>query len=646
MNDLIEDVGTIFSRAGRHPGSVRFSNVWLVGTWTAGIGAPIAWFLLLWHAFPAVLDYSDTAGPAYWRTGELVAAPGSIHALVYPHIQTLAPDILAFANRWLSLSIEKGLLLLAAIFFALTLSAIAALAWKLAGSPLAAALAIAAGAGSWIGTLHHGYGSFFFHPSFLLGAWGASALFVIWALWLAAGEGVRWRVPVAILAGLVFNLHATYGLILASCVGLHEIMRLFAGRRDRHAWIEAGIIAAAFLLAASPQLIGIAGLMADPPQLTTKAAGGEAWWTLMAFRKPFHIFLWGEHGILEDTAFLLAAALLAMINLAVHTPRAVNERLAATMIAITVLIGISYVGANVLQSPAITGLVLTRAANLLALALIVMSSCLVVLSIRRWRCSGRAADMVRTLVLMANALLTASPPPAKGGLLSLLVLGLLSASAILAYWAALRSMPMVAMRRSLKGSMLPVPPLFAMALFVMLPEKLSYETKRMPKERSATWHDLTAFLRDRTPSDALVLMPPYPYATASARRSFPVDYGQFGWSVYARWLVEHELDMAARIYGIELGGLSPEEAMIHAREEGGILCQFEKGHVELLSDIERLLALKERWPSLQYAVTPRPGFLPDEWTCGPAGGALLDLKLAYENEGYVIYDLGAGNRSP
>ena len=334
-----------------------------------------------------------------------------------------------------------------------------------------------------------------------------------------------------------------------------------------------------------------------------------------------------------------------MINLAVHVPRAVHARLAATLVAVTALIGISYLGAEVLRSPTITGLVLTRAANLLALALIVMSACLVVLSFRQWRHSQSAVDMVRALLVMASALFIAAPPPAKGGLLPLFVLGLLLGATILAYRAPFHSMQKVANRWCLAAPMLSVPLLFTLALVVMLPEKLGYETARMPKERSQAWRDVTAFLRDRTPLDAMVLTPPYPYATASARRSFPIDYGQFGWSVYARWLVEEEFDRAATIYGIELGGLSPEEARIHARTDGGILCQFERGYVELISNSERVLALKDRWPSLRYAVAPRPGTLPDEWTCGPAQGDLLDLDLAFENEGYVVYNLGAGHRS-
>ncbi|MGI9499280.1 MAG: hypothetical protein ACR2P3_04535 [Geminicoccaceae bacterium] len=609
------------------------------GTWLIGVSVPSIWLLTLWDAFPAVLDYSDSAGPALWQTGDLVAVPGSIHALVYPHIASSLPAVLAWADTALGINVTDGHLVLAAFAFALALTSLAVLALYLSGSPLALALALSVGAGSWFGALHVGYGLFFFSPGFLLGSWGLVFSVAAWAVWMVRADSIAWRLPCFMLAGVVFNLHATYGLLLGVIFGLGELIALIQNRSVAKAWLVPLAAAGSFAVAALPEIISIIELLTSPLIAFRSPDDTASWWSLMAFRKPSHIFLWDHGGIQGDVAILGAIASLAILNLAFFVRRTLILRMGITLIAISLFLLLSYVGSAWLRSPTLSGLVLSRAALLAMIAVFAMIAALPIAAFRGWQRTGDPLDACRVMALSGAMFLCAQPLQGEEGLTPFLMIALLLVAAG-AGWVSSSRWP----RRSGSLSVLerlttPVLVGCVVAVLTMLPAKWRSEAARMPKERSEAWRSVTDFLRDQTSKDKLILMPPYPYATATAQRSFPVDYGQFGWSVYARWLVDHEIAIAERIYGISLADRSSEEVQAYAREHGGILCLFERGYLDLVSSRKRLEELHDTWPAMAYVVAPKPGTIPDEWTCGPTANTVLDLPLAYENAAYLIYEL-------
>ncbi len=253
-------------------------------------------------------NYSDTVAPAMWRAGELALHPGTIQFELYPHLQLLLPHVAAWMQAKLGLPI-LGLHDALGLFAAVAgLAAIGVTAARLAQLPgwaggLLGCVAVAALIQGWVAKQHFGYPVLIHLPIQLLGAWGLAAVVAATAWWLFAPKSTTSTLIAFGLAGLIFNLHSTYGVIfLGVLLTAHGLgaLRPAAFAREVSA---AAIGLAAFLAAAAPQAFMLLSHTLPPD---ASAMPQEAWWTLMAARKPFHVFIWGEHGVGAPLAWLAA----------------------------------------------------------------------------------------------------------------------------------------------------------------------------------------------------------------------------------------------------------------------------------------------------------------------------------------------------
>ncbi len=311
-------------------------------------------------------------------------------------------------------------------------------------------------------------------------------------------------------------------------------------------------------------------------------------------------------------------------------------RLAAIGIAAAVFCAIAYAAFALRPTPLLTGLVLTRAALLPVVLLPALIAALAALALRQWTLHGRVLDLLRfALFAAALALLALTSAETIWGALVLacLIFGALSGSPALQVRLdipALRSAVVPAFLFGAVGLAIPL---------ALLPAKWREAYTAMPKPDGPEWTQVTMFLKNEVEPGRMALMPPYPYAMVSARQASPTDYGQMGYSIYARWLLKLEFDQLRQLFGIDLRGHDPASVTRWLAERGGLLCLLEHGYMELASDPVRLRALKETYPTLAYVVAPKDGVLPEGWTCGPVKARSLPLETAFENASYVVYRL-------
>lgn len=601
-------------------------------------GIIVLWCLGIWFRFPGVLDYSDTAGIALWQAGQLVAASGSIQALVYPNAQTGLPYLFAMAFSVFGVSVSTAHTVFSAAVFFATIAGLVVFARQLTGVWLAGLLVVAIGFGSWLGSFEYGYAFTFFRPTFLLGNWGFALCSLVWFAWILHGDRPRWRVTLLVLAGLLSNVHLTYGLVIAGMIVLGDLVALRRGVR----WDDLKVLAigiAGFLVFASPQLLPAVLLLADTVSEVSTVELDSGWVGLMAFRKFFHIYLWESGGAFGDISYLLTLLALLLWNASVYIPRSTIERAWVTLAGAAVLSIVGYISVEVFLVPTIAGLVPSRAMSFVVLAIIVFAAVLPVLSIRKWWRSDEAFYGLHAVTLLLSTIALASLPSAFWGPVPYAVLGTLLLG--VAFSAAVERVPRLprGAAKLIGAALVVLLGASIVTLAMWAPAKYKAEVSRMPAERSPEWNATMHFLRTQTDRSAMVLMPPYPYSVASAQRSFPTDYGQFGWSVYATWLTEHEIELAELLYEINLNGLSKQEVLDYKSDSGGILCMFERGYSDLVSDPDRLLALKQRWQSLRYAVSFQVGIMPDEWACGVPRIQNLAFPVVFQNESYKVYSL-------
>lgn len=598
------------------------------------------WTATLWQAQPLNPNYNDTLTPSLWYTGQLVTHPGTIQHEVYPHLQVLLPRLADAVYRLTGLPVEAFHNALAAGFVAVGLVAVGLAALRLGNArgafgAIIGCLAIAVFVQGWPGKMQVGYPALFHMPGFLLGAWGVAASIAVWAFWLLAAERRR-TVAIAFgLAGLVFDLHSTYGVILLGIMltglGLDGLRR----GRIAQAMGRMVIGAMAFAAVAAPQLWF---LMAHGSAVATQShvPPAQDWWTLMAFRKPFHIFIWGEHGVSGPLAWLLAYWTMAMVALWPLVERGRAWRLVATGLATVIFCAIAYGAFALYPTPLLVGLVLTRAALIPMVGLAILLTALVALLFRAWQDSESARDAIRLcLAAIALALLGLPDGGAEVRYLGLTALAAVAVIGCLPREASVGS----AMATALRPIAL-VATLIALSIpLVLLPTKWRETVALMPARDGAEWAQVTTFLREQTSVRDMALMPPYPYAMASSLKASPGDYGQMGYSVYARWLIPFEQDQIALLYGVNLREKTPSTITSWLAENGGLLCLVERSYSAIVSDVERLRQLRLAYPALRLVVAPKPGTTPEGWTCGPAATTPVPLKTLFENSGYVVYSL-------
>ncbi|HRJ68267.1 MAG TPA: hypothetical protein PK812_01555, partial [Beijerinckiaceae bacterium] len=603
-----------------------------------------AWTVLLWRLAGLNPNYSDTIAPALWLTGELVAHPGTIQAEVYPHLQVLLPRLAAMLQKAFGLPVQALHDGLAAVFAMLGLGAVAMTAAKLSRTSgwvglLAGCLAIAALVQAWPGKMHLGYGLLMHMPGYLLGAWALAAALAIWSWWLFSARSMRANVIAFGLAGLLFDLHSTFGVILLGTMltglGLEALSQRAFAVAIRSC--VAGL--AAFLVCASPQMVMLMLHALASPVAQGPIPDPAAWWTLMAARKPSHIFIWGENGVVQPLAWLAALWSLAVFAIWPLVASERRLRLVATGLAALVFSAMAYVAFAWRPTPTIAGLVLTRATLICVATLPALLAALLVLNVRAWSQSGNLASLGSAA--LAGLSLALISLPEAGPELRSLALVLLALAGLAARTLGPPRTPGAAVSLGRVVAMVACAVSLAVPLW-LVPAKARETLASMPRPDGPEWSEVTRFLRERTEPAEMALLPPYPYAMMSSRKASPTDYGQLAFSVYARWLLPFEFNQLMVLYGIDLRDRPAHSVAAWLAEQGGLLCMIERGYVHLVSDAGRLQALRRHYPALRLIVAPKDGTEPEGWTCGPVKLPQLPLERAFENSRFVVYKLATG----
>jgi hypothetical protein len=581
-------------------------------------------------------NYADTFGPTLVELGELTLVPSSAVTWFYGGAQMVLPRLIGIACRTLQVTPEFMHTAITVVTLVVGLGGLGAAASRIAGSRWAASLTIIAIPFAWPFALNVGYSAPFWTGYHVAGYWGLGWTCAVWGVWFRSpARGRLAAVPFA-LAGLEFLAHPTWAIVALTVLGLGELIEI-AVAADRGAALRAAAARIAVaLLIASPQVVLIVANLRQP----VAAADLAGWWPLIQFRKSFHFYLWDDFIAYARFGLL---ALLMMLATTVVWPSldAVSRRRAiATSLAVAVLLLTAYLVMEVVPIRALSSLVLTRAGALLSAVSIVFIVAATVAS----GIASRVTAVALWVALLAVAIPIDGTPYSTvaqrfSAMMPVVVraTGNFSLSLVV---TALAVVVGVAFRRKAvpvqPSRILPI--VAAIVIAVLTVAKLPL-VPRAQAPSSATWDALTTYLREQTPRDSLVMMPPYPYSIASARRSFVQDYSLLAAAVYNPPMTPFELDVLRNVYEVDIDGLSHDQIKELLAKNGGILCFLERKYRALVASEARMRAVKTAYPSLSFVVGFKPGVTPLEWTCGAYDGAVLPLPIAYENAEYVLYDV-------
>ena len=590
-------------------------------------------------------NYTDSFGPVLAQLGELKLVPDSVVTLFYNGAQTVLAELIALVCRTSGLSPEWVHTGIAIVTLVAALAGLGLAAAGIARTLWAGVVAMIAVPFAWPFALSIGYYAPFWTGYSTAGYWGLGWACAVWGLWLVApATGVVSFVPFA-LAGLTFLLHPTWGIVVLSVVAVGELLTVMRSA-DRAAALRLAIVRGVIAIAvAGPQVVLILSNLGQ----VTSPADEAGWWPLIQFRKSFHFYIWDgvvPYGRLAKIAVVTA------LSMAVVWPR-LNEikrrRAVATVLAIGVLVVIAYVVMHVIPNRSLAAVVLTRGIGLLAAASIVfVAACAV--GGEGNEGSGRGESAALWVALLGLAVPTQTPyfygisyqfsqllPPDIRAIgddsLSFLVT---TVALLVALFLRRGGLAMVRQPVNSLGAVA-VSALVVVGLTaVKLPMIPSFQGAAVPTD---TWNDLTTFIREQTPADSLLIMPPYPYSIASARRSFLLDYSLLGAAVYNPPMTSFELGALRNIYGVSLDGMSHDDIKAFLLKNDGILCLLERRYRDLIASEDKVRALKRAYPSADFLVGFKPGVTPLEWVCGAYDGPVLPLPVAHENREYVLYDL-------
>jgi hypothetical protein len=575
-------------------------------------------------------DYSDTFGPAAWLHGDLEVVKGSIQAEVYPLIKSWLPSIISHASSITGINIADIHAIISISSSMAGLLGTAFAARFIARSWISAAITPLVLPFSWPLDLVIGYPANFYMPSVQLGYWAMAWSVLVWALWLQARSGTWMHMLSFALAGVIFDFHSTYGLILLVAFVSADLLEAARSRETLKRLLA--LSTTAFLLTSLPQLWSLATTPVAP------LANADDWWKLMQFRKPFHIFLWNGGWAVANIVSGTLISILMFINIARNVSTTTLVRLIATLFTGLLFCSISYAAVAVWPTPRLAGLVLSRAWFLPIVALVAVGCTLPFLPCPAYRHSDNTEQLIihRLLGAIVSLLISFSGPALvlRWVLVALLMARPLSGRLS---WPSLLRVQIG--RRVWWAGLLTIGAGILVAAAIITTDKATKIAAFAPQTERESWTGMTSWIRENTPRDALFLMPPYPYATASTQRSSIIDYAYSGFSVYLTSLVPFELNALESVYGVDLRRLTRGEIPAYIAREGGILCLFETRYTALLSDIERLRELRGMYPNLRFVVGFRPGVTPHEWTCGAYRGPLLPLRIAFQNEEYLVYAL-------
>jgi len=601
----------------------------------------LAWCAVLLRQIPNY-NYADTFGPTLVALGEITLVPDSVVTYFYGSARTVLPLALAAVCSALGVTPESlhravtlGTVSVGLLGPAVAASAIARTWW-------AGVLVVAAIPFGWTFALSVGYHAPFWTGYALAGYWALAWVCAVWGFWFVGPErGWRGFAPFC-LAGFVFLAHPSWGLVLFAVLAIDEAIAVWSAKGARSAALRSAAFKIGLAaLVATPQMVFILGSLMQP----RGSESSDAWWTLMQFRKSFHVFIW-DGGV----PFTRVAKLAIVTALCTAVARPLldwtqRRRLVATIIGVSALVALSYASVEIVPIRAVAAVVLSRGMALLAAAAIVLVAA-AMMAARDWRVVATLALYVAFLALavpselqavtrLSNTFMAAMPAffqPAVEAGLSFLVTVVALATALL--FRHRTAAPIAA--HGVPGPRRAAAALFAGALTF---SKLGLVPASHGAIAPATWTALMDCVRERTPPAALLVTPPYPYSIASARRSFILDYSLLGASIYNPAMTSFELEALRAVYGVDLRGKSRDDVREFLARNEGILCLLERAYRDLLADERRVRALKAAFPSASYLVGFRPGVTPHEWTCGRHESPVLPIPTVCANDDYVLYNL-------
>lgn len=591
---------------------------------TLCVAIVFAWLTAIGRPDIRIVTSADSMVPAAILAGEIIAVQGSLMAAALDGLSFLAPHVFHGLARLTGIGLVEAHIAGWAISVVCAAGVLGMVAARLAGSIWAAPLLLIALPFSRVHEASIGYPLLAFEPRLQTGAMGQSLALCIWGAWLVYARSPRRHYAACLLAGGLFNLHPGYGLGLIAILALGALLERLPAVRP--AVMTAAVGLGISLLGATPLLVS----MLTPDGGPNATFDETDWWALMAFRKPFHVFIW-DHAAFSRLVVLLA--LLMSLGLMAYRqfPKGVPDRLLATVAIGAIAAATGFVSVEILPWPRLAGAVPSRVLFLVTTAAVLMICTLAF----RQRTSMAGAMLLSALALshfisLGNAQVVA------------LIMLVVVPAVLMHVEHGSRHRLADRMTSVLQRWNLVAASVTAAAVVALLCSAIAEAQRRIDARMDRypdSWNAVMDWMRTSTPKEALFLMPPYPYAVYLSRRSNLVDYYYIGVSVYVFNLVPRELALLRKLYDVELHGQSPEQVAQHIAAEGGILCLLEKGYRRLISTEDRLRTTKKHFPRLDFALGFKPGTLPPEWTCGPHLHAVLDLPIAFQNDKYVVYDL-------
>lgn len=377
---------------------------------------------------PAYVAYghSDAIVPARWLRGDFEPVQGSYQYYWARHILSMVPRIEAGLAAMLNedvLEMERWRSLIGTVmaFLGLFFAGHA-----LNGSPAVGLISSAVLPLSWIGKNMIGYDFLIWTGRPNVGNFGMAASVLIWAVWLTARRDTRCRLAAYLLAGLLFNIHAMYAVILLAIFVLFDIYVSVIVRESDRPMLKSlrltVVGAIGFLILSLPQLLVHVSLFGGLRANNSP----DTWWRLMFAFKLHHVMPWRFLRADDGLYGVLMLVVLFGLGLYVVKPcirQLVWRKLLLTLGAVLALVVFNVVAVEVFWSSFIASLTLSRSTFLLPIGVLVMASQL------SWRYVSAPADMAdsrgrligRSETLLLPVLLLSGPWIAKS-LAALLVL--------------------------------------------------------------------------------------------------------------------------------------------------------------------------------------------------------------------------------
>ena len=617
--------------------------------WAAATVLGGTWILWFNAHSPFDLAYCDYCLMTNVAEGKLAFPPGSIVGDFFRSAATVGPSVLTWLSHVTSAGAENAARILAGSFIAVGYLAACWLVWTLSRSAISIGVLAVLYPLGWLPHMMVGYVSSFWIVSPASGIWVQGGAMCLWCLWLIKpGRGWHAAIPYA-GSGLLFTLHPTMGAILAAIFFFADLGEMLISPSDRLQLFRRMVVkGCAFCAATLPFWLSLPGSLG----LASQDFDPGNWWKLMAFRKAHHIFLWNGDEILRSANLLIGSGLL-VFNARWALGPARTLKVAMTICCVAIFFIISYISIKLVPTPRGAGMVLSRAGflpfNIYMITLVALPWLIWRHGANRWINTVLAIGALALVPLSEPAWY--SPSPRYPWLPEALVL-------ILAAITLLRELPRPSVRPS-SPQALAVGRLAARVLVVILTAVLilqagsvkwrqyrdtsSHVSSTAPEISVQTaWNETKDWLVEHTRPESVLLLPPVisSYYPRGLPRIGLISDSSMGVSVYGLSFTGRELAMIKLVFDLDLAAMSVEEINATMDQAGGRLNLIEMRYLDLMSNRNRLLAVKNSVPDLEYAVTVKKGSsLPDFLTNVKSNTSPAALPIAFENDIFVIIDL-------